>query len=141
MVRRRWSGTIHDERGETASIGAEAELTWVPAPDDLDASVGHLDASRIDRSTSSPLAVMPPGLVEGNILPFRAASGRVIRHSVHRARRPSLEITPRVDASYPGPTTYFDATNTPEIAQLDDVLHRANASVVISPGRRVTMAA
>ena len=44
----------------------------------------------------------------------------------------SIEIKPRVDASFQ-PTTYFDATNTPEIAQLDDVL-TVNASVVFSKG-------
>ena len=44
----------------------------------------------------------------------------------------SLEIKPRVDASFQ-PTTFFDATNTPEIAQLDDVL-TVNASVVFSGG-------
>jgi iron complex outermembrane receptor protein len=43
----------------------------------------------------------------------------------------NLTITPRVDASYQG-RTYFDATNTPEIAQLGGYT-LYNGSVVIRP--------
>jgi iron complex outermembrane receptor protein len=44
----------------------------------------------------------------------------------------SIDVTPRVDASFQ-PTTFFDATNTPEIAQLDDVT-TLNAAVKFSKG-------
>ena len=50
------------------------------------------------------------------------------RHRVHRTCG-SLLITPRVDASYQD-TTFFDATNTSEIAQLDDVT-TVNATVQV----------
>jgi iron complex outermembrane receptor protein len=117
--------------GETSIDGAEAEFTWA-ATDNLliDASVGYLDAT-IDTLSNIPLAVLPPGLVEGNILPF-APEWQTHLGIAYTGHAGSLEITPRVDASFQ-PTTYFDATNTPEIAQLDDVL-TVNASVVLSGG-------
>ncbi len=117
--------------GETSIDGAEAEFTWAPTDDLLiDASVGYLDAT-IDTLSNIPLAVLPPGLVEGNILPF-APEWQTHLGIAYTAHAGSIEIKPRVDASFQ-PTTYFDATNTPEIAQLDDVL-TVNASVVISKG-------
>lgn len=117
--------------GETSIDGAEAEFTWAPTDDLLiDASVGYLDAT-IDTLSNIPLAVLPPGLVEGNILPF-APEWQTHLGIAYSAHAGSIEIKPRVDASFQ-PTTYFDATNTPEIAQLDDVL-TVNASVVISKG-------
>ncbi|HEU4780396.1 MAG TPA: TonB-dependent receptor [Steroidobacteraceae bacterium] len=117
--------------GETSIDGAEAELTWAPTDDFLiDASVGYLDAT-IDSLSNIPLAVLPPGLVEGNFLPF-APEWQVHLGAAYTGHIGSLEIKPRVDASFQ-PTTYFDATNTPEIAQLDDVL-TVNASIVLSAG-------
>ena len=117
--------------GETSIDGAEAEFTWAPTDDLLiDASVGYLDAT-IDSLANIPLAVLPPGLVEGNFLPF-APEWQTHLGIAYAGHAGSLEIKPRVDASFQ-PTTYFDATNTPEIAQLDDVL-TVNASVVFSGG-------
>jgi hypothetical protein len=56
--------------GKTSIDGAEAELNWLPTEAwRVDASVGYLDAT-IDRLTNIPLAVLPPGLVEGNFLPY-----------------------------------------------------------------------
>ena len=56
--------------GKASIDGAELELTWMPGSDWLiDASMGYLDAT-IDELTSLPLAIIPPGLVEGNRLPF-----------------------------------------------------------------------
>jgi iron complex outermembrane receptor protein len=105
--------------GKASIDGAEAELTWRPGSGWLiDASVGYLDAT-IDELESLPLAIIPPGLVEGNTLPFAPEfQGHVgIEYAAHVG---SLVITPRVDASYQD-TTFFDAINTREIAQLDSV--------------------
>jgi iron complex outermembrane receptor protein len=56
--------------GKTSIDGAEAELTWAPTADlRIEGSVGYLDAS-IDDLSNIPFAVLPPGLVEGNVLPF-----------------------------------------------------------------------
>jgi len=105
--------------GETSIDGAEAELTWVPVPDfTLEASAGYLDAT-IDSLSNIPFAVLPPGLVEGNALPYAPEwTGHVgLAYTFHAG---DLQIVPRVDASYQS-ETFFDATNTVEIAQLDDV--------------------
>jgi iron complex outermembrane receptor protein len=101
--------------GEASIDGAEIELTI--APNDalrLEASLGLLDA-KIDSLDNIPLAVLPPGLQEGNALPFAPkVQGHVgISYLAHAG---SLEIQPRVDASHQS-QTFFDATNTQEIAQ------------------------
>ena len=117
--------------GETSIDGAEAELNWL-ATDAfrIDASVGYLDAT-IDSLENIPLAVLPPGLAEGNFLPYAPEWQAHVGLS-YKASAGSLSIEPRVDASFET-TKHFDATNTPEIAQLDDVL-TINASVSISRG-------
>jgi iron complex outermembrane recepter protein len=105
--------------GKASIDGAEAELTWRPGSGlAVDASVGYLDAT-IDELDSQPLAIIPPGLKAGNRLPFAPEwQGHVgIEYAAHAG---SIVITPRVDASYQA-ETFFDATNTREIAQLDDV--------------------
>jgi iron complex outermembrane receptor protein len=117
--------------GETSIDGAEVELTWAPTDAfRLDGSLGYLDAT-IDSLTNIPLAVLPPGLVEGNYLPY-APEWQAHLGMSYEARLGGLTVTPRVDATYQS-TTYFDATNTPEIAQLEDVT-TVNASVQISGG-------
>jgi iron complex outermembrane receptor protein len=115
--------------GKASIDGAEAELTWQPSPDWLiEASMGYLDAT-IDELESKPLAIIPPGLVEGNRLPFAPEwQGHV--GIAYTARVGGLAIQPRVDASYQD-TTYFDAINTREISQLDDVT-TVNAQVQFS---------
>jgi len=117
--------------GESSIDGAEAEYTWAPTDDlVIDASVGYLDAS-IDSLDNIPLAVLPPGLVEGNALPF-APEWQTHLGIAYQGHIGKIGIKPRVDASFQ-PTTFFDATNTVEIAQLDDVL-TVNASVVFNGG-------
>ncbi len=105
--------------GETSIDGAELELTWA-VTDALivDASVGYLDAT-IDDLSNIPFAVLPPGLAEGNFLPY-APEWQAHLGIGYTARAGNVEIVPRVDASYQS-QTFFDATDTPEIAQLDDV--------------------
>jgi iron complex outermembrane recepter protein len=117
--------------GETSIDGAEAELTWAPTDALLvETSVGWLDAT-IDSLSNIPLAVLPPGLVEGNFLPF-APEWQVHVGLSYEGHIGGLAVKPRVDASFQ-PTTFFDATNTPEIAQLDDVT-TVNASLRFSRG-------
>lgn len=112
--------------GKASIDGAELELTWAPTLElRFDASLGYLDAT-IDELESLPLAIIPPGLAPGNVLPFAPElKGHLgIQYAAHVG---PLIVTPRVDASYQD-TTYFDAINTPEIAQLDSVT-TVNASV------------
>jgi iron complex outermembrane receptor protein len=84
----------------------------------IESSLGYLDAS-IDSLSNIPFAVLPPGLVEGNALPYAPEwQGHIgLGYTFHAGK---MEIVPRVDASYQS-ETFFDATDTPEIAQLDDV--------------------
>ena len=117
--------------GKTSIDGAELEYTWEPNDDfHLESSVGRLNAT-IDSLSNIPLAILPPGLAEGNFLPF-APEWQVHLGMAYKFHAGSINITPRVDASFQ-PTTFFDATNTPEIAQLDDVT-TVNAAVKFSKG-------
>jgi iron complex outermembrane recepter protein len=116
--------------GKATIKGAEAELTWIPMTDwNIEASVGHLESS-IDRLDITPLAVIPPGLRVGNELPFAPRwQGHVgLAYTAHTG---SLEITPRLNASYQS-RTFFDATNTPEIAQLGGYTV-LNTALVLGP--------
>ncbi len=102
--------------GKATIKGAEAEVTWAPTVDwNFEASIGHLE-STIDRLDITPLAVIPPGLRVGNQLPFapRWQGHLGLAYTAHAG---SLRLMPRIDASYQS-QTFFDATNTPEIAQL-----------------------
>jgi len=115
--------------GKATIKGAELEATWAPTNDwILEASVGHLEAT-IDRLDISPLAVIPPGLRAGNTLPFapRWQGHLGIAYTAHAG---SLLITPRVDGSYQS-RTFFDATDTPQIAQLGGFTV-VNASFVLA---------
>jgi len=102
--------------GKASIKGAELEVTWAATTAlRAEASVGYLEAT-IDRLDPKPFAVLPPGLVAGNLLPYAPKwQGHLgLSYAVHAA---SWSITPRLDAAYQS-TTYFDATNTPEIAQI-----------------------
>ncbi|MGH8286632.1 MAG: TonB-dependent receptor [Steroidobacteraceae bacterium] len=114
--------------GKATIDGAELEATWAPTADWIvEASVGYLDAT-IDELVATPLLILPAELVVGNVLPFAPEwQGHV--GIAYTARVNDLAITPRIDVSYQD-TTFFDATNTVEIAQLDDVTV-LNASVVL----------
>jgi iron complex outermembrane receptor protein len=113
--------------GKASIEGAELELTWAPTPDWLiEGSLGYLNAT-IDELVATPLLILPPGLVEGNKLPF-APKMQAHLGLAYTATTGNFEITPRVDLSYQD-TTYFDATNTPEISQLDSYTV-INASLV-----------
>jgi iron complex outermembrane receptor protein len=114
--------------GKASIDGAELELTWLATSAlTVEASVGSLDAT-IDQLDNIPLAVLPPGLLVGNALPF-APDSQAHLGVAYDARPGNLTVTPRVDVSYTD-TQYFDATNTREIAQLDAVTV-VNASVAL----------
>jgi len=125
--------------GKATIKGAEAELTWAPTMDwSIEGSIGHLESS-IDKLEINPLAVIPPGLQVGNALPFAPRwQGHVgVAYTAHAA---GLQFTPRVDASYQS-RTFFDATNTPQIAQLGGYTV-LNTSFVVAPATgpwRVTL--
>jgi len=113
--------------GKAGIDGAELEMTWAPTADwIIEASVGYLDAT-IEELEPAPLLILPPGLVEGNVLPF-APEWQGHFGIAYTANAGNFEITPRVDVSYQD-TTYFDVIDTPEIAQLDSVTV-VNASLV-----------
>ena len=115
--------------GKASIDGAEAEITWAPTADwRIEGSIGYLDAT-IDSLQNIAFAVLPAELRAGNRLPFAPEwQGHVgIAYTAHAG---SLLIQPRIDASYQD-ATFFDATNTREIAQLDDVT-TVNALVQIS---------
>jgi iron complex outermembrane receptor protein len=116
--------------GKASIDGAELELTWAPATDWIvEGSVGYLDAT-IDRLDVNPVAAPPPGLVAGNVLPFAPKwQGHAgIGYTAHTG---NFLIRPRVDASYQS-RTFFDATDTTQIAQLDDET-TVNLSVRLEP--------
>jgi iron complex outermembrane recepter protein len=125
--------------GKAGIDGVELELTWAPSDAwTVDASIGTLDAT-IDELNNIPFAVLPPGLVAGNTLPF-APDEQAHVGVAYEAMPGKLTVTPRIDVAYTG-KTFFDAINTPEIAQLDDFTV-VNASVVLAPASgswRVTL--
>ena len=115
--------------GKASIDGAELETTWAPTDVfTLDASVGYLDAS-IDELGIPPAAVIPPGLQVGNAPPY-APKWQAHAGAQFVIRTGRLDVMPRVDASYQT-KTFFDATNTPQIAQLSDVTV-LNASVAFT---------
>ena len=118
--------------GKASIEGVELEATWVPGDLRIEASVGYLDA-KIDELDNVPLAVLPPGLREGNVLPFAPEWQAHVGISYSR-QVGALELTPRVDISYQD-ATQFDATNTVEIAQLNDIT-TVNTSLVFGTGAR-----
>jgi iron complex outermembrane receptor protein len=116
--------------GKASIDGAELELTWLPtAAFTVEASLGFLDAT-IDRLDTIPLAVLPPDLRAGNVLPF-APERQAHLGLAYDANAGRISVTPRIDVSYTD-TQFFDATNTREIAQLEDVTV-VNASVALAP--------
>ena len=119
--------------GKASIDGAELELTWLATRAlTVEASFGLLDAT-IDQLDNIPLAVLPPGLLPGNALPF-APDNQAHVGIAYDAMAGNLAITPRLDVSYTD-AQYFDATNTREIAQREDVTV-VNASVALGSSNR-----
>jgi iron complex outermembrane receptor protein len=114
--------------GEASIDGFEVELTWLPGPGwTVDAGLGYLDA-QID--TLETIAGTATGVAVGNKLPFtpewqgNAGVGYIFDLAS------GWSIQPRVDAIYQT-ETFFDANNTPDIAQLDTITV-LNASVTLA---------
>jgi iron complex outermembrane receptor protein len=113
--------------------GAELEVAWRPSEDlGIDLSVGYLDDGFDSITNPPPFGIVVPTSVAtiNSTLPFtpewQASLG--IGYDFHLGS--SMTLTPRVDVSY---TTeqYFDAGNSPEIAQLDAVTI-VNGSLVLA---------
>jgi iron complex outermembrane receptor protein len=116
--------------GEASIDGGELEVTWIPADAwSIDGSVGYLN-TKLDTLVVDPLLIFPPGLAEGNVLPY---SPKWQAHAgvSYTATAGQFQIIPRIDGSHQT-RTFFDPTLTREIAQLDDVT-TVNASVSFKP--------
>src|SRR4029453_2444155 len=84
--------------GKTSIDGGELQLPWSPTESVfVEGSVAYLDAT-IDDLSNIPFAVLPPGLVEGNFLPYAPElQGHFgIGYTAHAG---SWEIVPRADVS------------------------------------------
>ncbi|HEY7673477.1 MAG TPA: TonB-dependent receptor [Gammaproteobacteria bacterium] len=116
--------------GKAGIDGAELEATWVPTEAlIIEASIGVLDAA-LENLDNVPAGILPPGLVVGNALPF--APDQQAHFGIGYDARPgNLVLTPRLDVAFTD-RMFFDATNTPEIAQLDSVTV-VNASFALAP--------
>jgi iron complex outermembrane receptor protein len=95
----------------------------------IEASIGVLDAA-LENLDNVPAGILPPGLVAGNALPF--APDQQAHFGIGYDARPgNLVLTPRLDVSFTD-RMFFDATNTPEIAQLESVTV-VNVSLALAP--------
>jgi iron complex outermembrane receptor protein len=116
--------------GKAGIDGAELEVAWAATADfRVDGSIGYLDAT-IDRLDNIPQAILPPGLVVGNALPF-APDLQANVGAAYTLHIGAYNLRPRVDVIHQS-RTFFDATNTVEIAQLDSYTV-VNASVRFEP--------
>jgi iron complex outermembrane recepter protein len=105
--------------GKASADGGELEVTWAPTANwIIEASVGYLDAT-LDELDVNPVAAPPASLRPGNTLPY-APEWQAHGGIGYTANVGKLRIIPRVDVSYQD-TTFFDAANTREIAQLESV--------------------
>ncbi len=103
--------------------GAELELAWRPSADlSVDLSVGYLDDGFDTITDPPPFGIVVPTSVAttSSTLPFtpelQASLG--IGYQFHLGN--SMTLAPQVNVSYTE-EQYFDAGNSPEIAQLDAV--------------------
>ena len=114
--------------GEASIEGLEIEASWMPRENlRIDAAYGYLDA------TIDSLQDVPPGAAigvkVGNVLPFAPKATYSLGVSYGMALG-VFSVTPRADL-FKQDTTYFDANNTVEIAQLDPFT-KLNLSVQVS---------
>ena len=117
-----------------ASIdGAELELEFVPIEDfRLDATVGYLDAKFDSITPPPPFGPVSPTATAtlDSRLPFTPEWQAHVGMSYTFHPGSNWSLTPRVDVSYTD-EQFFDAGNSPEIAQLDPVT-LLNASLTLS---------
>jgi iron complex outermembrane receptor protein len=119
--------------GEASIDGGEIELQFVPTDDFmLDASLGYLDAGFDSITPPPPFGPVTPTATATltSKLPFAPEwQGHLgMSYAFHPGANWSL--TPRVDLSYTA-EQFFDAGNSPEIAQ-DDPVTLLNASIMLS---------
>jgi iron complex outermembrane receptor protein len=119
--------------GVASISGGELELEFAPTMDfRLDATVGYLDASFDKITPPPPFGPVTPTATAtlSSRLPFTPEwQGHFgVSYSFHPGAKWSL--TPRVDVSYTD-SQFFDAGNSPEIAQ-DDAITLLNASLALS---------
>lgn len=114
-----------------ASIdGAELEATWVPSSNWIVVGgIGTLDTS-ID--SLRQISVVATGIVPGNALPFSPELEANLGIGYTGTIGNNTVIRPRIDFIHRD-TTYFDANNTVEIAQLGSA-QIVNMRVAIEPG-------
>ena len=115
--------------GKASIDGFELEVAWVPTENwTIDGALGYLDTS-ID--TLRTIAGTGIGVAVGNKLPFspKWQANVGVGYTAHLAN--GWMIKPRADYSYQD-TTYFDANNTVEIAQIDPA-NVVNLSISLEP--------
>jgi iron complex outermembrane receptor protein len=117
-----------------ASIdGGELELEFAPTPEfRLDASVGYLDAKFDEITPPPPFGPVTPTATAtlDSRLPFTPEWQAHLGLSYDFQVGTNWQLTPRADVSYTD-SQYFDAGNSPEIAQLDAVT-LVNASLTLA---------
>jgi len=118
--------------GEAEANGFELEGTWVISDGwELTGGVGHLDATI---TQLDPIAGLATGVQVGNVLPYAPewVGNMSLAHDWSYSN--GWSGSGRVGFSYQS-ETYFDANNTPEIAQLDGVtLWNASVEFVTPDG-------
>jgi iron complex outermembrane receptor protein len=116
--------------GKSSIDGAELEFTYAPGDLILEGSVGYLD-DQIDEIAFVPGTSATVG--PNNTLPFTPEwQGNLgLAYDFHLGSD-AFVLTPRVDYSITR-EQYFDAANTVETAQLDDV-ELINASLTLASG-------
>jgi iron complex outermembrane receptor protein len=104
--------------GKNSIKGGELEFTLAPGDLLIEGSVGYLD-NLYDEIKAVPGTTATVG--PGNTLPFTPKwQGNIgVGYAFHLAGG-AFSLTPRVDLSYTA-KQYFDAANSPEIAQLSNV--------------------
>lgn len=120
--------------GSASNNGAELEVSWIPAPGlIIDASLAYLDAN-IDEVTALDAASLQnpivTGVAVGNRLPFAPEFQGSFGIGYDFEMDGGYSITPRIDTSFQT-TTFFDAINTPEIAQ-NEARFLVDASIALN---------
>jgi iron complex outermembrane receptor protein len=121
--------------GAATIKGAEFELEWTPVTDlRLDATLGWLDNEFDSIINPPPFGAVSPTAVAtlASRLPFTPEWTAHIGASYTFRFGEGWRLTPRVDLSYTD-NQFFDAGNSPEIAQADVTV--LNAGIALEHGR------
>ncbi|MBT9446473.1 MAG: TonB-dependent receptor [Hyphomonadaceae bacterium] len=118
--------------------GAELEMTWSPtAALQIDASLGYLDDGFDSITNPPPFGPVTPTAAANlnSTLPFTPDWQAHLGLAYTFGLGGDLTLTPRLDVSYTG-QQFFDAGNSPEIAQRDDVTILNGSMVLAGEGER-----